>query len=828
MFESVYQVDRTTYCGRSCHDFRTSLSQLGVEFEREDEVVVLDDGTVLGIVAVDSVDLDMASDREWQVNRDTVADLYREIEHPVEIHSRKRRVDLSGYQCIRDHAVTTDHYVIIKEYPETGSLLPWEETESTSIEERIDTVVDRCRLTRNSLNAGDLSADHVIGAQLEELLQRMDIPEVSLQGRQYTVKEDSYRRVLAISKYPEERGPGLLSDVLNMDAPGFIDVIQTVEPVSDKQRKKLSRLIARMHAESLATSDPIRSSEIDRKLQDAQDLIDVEESGDERLVNATAYIVIRGDSWEQVQDTADEVTRLLRRFSVEYDEPWLETPQAVQTESPLHEDRLNRSLMMPSRSAASSFAFSTHDKIEEDGVSFGIDTRNGMPVVLDRYSWEAGHIARMGKIGSGKSYFAKLSLYRSWQAYDDLQIYIIDPKQEHGRIVNEMDGETVLLNQADLSQKETGSVTRYTVADRSQDNTDLLTQALRHVYREASEDTSKTIVLVDETHRLLSDTSGRVALGELVREGRDRNISVEMITQNASDFTRSQEGRDILKNVNCYIFMQHQDVDTGVTDFFNLSPTEAVALRRLRTGTDLPFSQAIIRGPVSTKLRIESTTDEHDLLTTEPDENLPPMTTHEETPDESDTERPNEESIQYNSQEQATDGGSTGATLVVDTDKSASAGDTGDSGSRSNGHRREQSRNEAFLELPDTCVTETENPDGDASAEAMLPDVLPGWERQTTTIDRWSVPVAEDWILATYTGPENDRYMIHVSRWQPDHVQYAIDDLFGIGQPTRFDVWTVRARFIFGVVTLDGSVDRARTLLTACPALSKQYIDPQE
>jgi hypothetical protein len=590
-------------------------SNIEAEFEVQDDVIVLDNGTVVGIVAVDSIDLDMASNRDWKVNRDTVADLYRVIEQPVEIHSRKRTTDLSGYQCIRDHAVTTDHYIVIKEYPEPESLLPWEDTDTADLETRVETVNDRCRLIRNSLNAGDLSADHVTGSRLQNTVQQLELSDVSLYNRQYIVEDRSYRRVLAIAEYSEEHGPGLLSDILNIETPGFVDVIQTIKPVSERQRKKLSRMIGRMHAESLATPDPIRSSGIDRKLQDAQNLIDVEQSGDERLVNAAAYIIVRGDSWEQVSDTAEEVTRLLRRYNIEYEEPWFETPQAVQTESPLHGDRLDQSMIMPSRSAASSFAFSTHDKIEENGVSFGIDTRNEMPVVLNRYSWEAGHITRMGKIGSGKSYFAKLSLYRSWQAYKNLHVYIIDPKQEYGSIVDAMNGETVLLDQTSLETLDTGTVTRYTVTDRSKDNTDLLTKALRHVYREASEDTTQTIVLVDETHRLLSDTTGRTALGELVREGRDRNISVEMITQNASDFTRSQEGRDILKNVNCYIFMQHQDVNTGVTDFFNLSPREAVSLRRLRTGTDLPFSEAIIRGPVNTKLRIESTADEHDLLT---------------------------------------------------------------------------------------------------------------------------------------------------------------------------------------------------------------------
>jgi len=793
--------------------FQAEQSELEDEYETHDKVAVTDNGTVIGLVEVDSVDLDMASDRDWEVNAVTVADLYKEIEQPVEIHSRKRQVDLTDCRCVKNQAVTTDHYVIVREAPDSGSLLPWKESESQSVEARIEDTVERCRMIRNSLNAGDLSANHITGNRLKRALDTLEISEPSLTNTRYTIGEDSHRRILCISSYPEERGPGVLSDILNMDSPGFIDVVQNVGPVSDKQRKKLGRLVGRMRAEVVATPDPLRGYEIDRKLADAQDLIDVEGSGDERLVNATAYIVIRGESWDTVDETTEDVKRLLRRFNIEYEEPWLETPRSIRTDSITRRDGLNRGMIMPSRSAAASFAFSTHDKIEENGISFGIDTRNSMPVVLNRFNWEGGHIVRMGKTGSGKTYFAILSLLRSWQTYNDLQIYIIDPKQEYGSLTEAVDGKTVVLDSATLSELETGSVTRYTVADRSRDNTDLLSDAIRHVYRKASEDQRKTIVLIDEAHRLLSDSNGRKALDELVREGRDRNVSVEMITQNASDFTGSQEGRNILRNVDCYLFMRHQDVQTGVSDFFNLSPKQAVELRRLRTGTDLPFSEAIVRGPVSTKLRIESTRSEHELITSESDENLEPMPenaeseTHGEQPDDSDSRVKSDGGIEVKNPDV----------------------DTGNLNTQPQARNREvHGTEDELLELPDTCITESEDPNREASAEDMLPEILPGWKRLETTTDRWKVPVAEDWILATYLGPENDRYIIHISRWQPDHVQYAIDDLFGIGQPTRFDVWTARGRFIFGVIILDGSIDRARTLLTACPALSERYIQLQE
>jgi hypothetical protein len=283
----------------------------------------------------------------------------------------------------------------------------------------------------------------------------------------------------------------------------------------------------------------------------------------------------------------------------------------------MRRNSLDQSQIMPSRSAAASFAFSTHDKIEEGGVVYGIDARNGMPVILDRYSWEAGDVVRMGKKGSGKSYSAKLGLLRALNQYSDLTVHILDPKREYGVIGDIAGGTRVLLNEVDLDTINVGNedVVRYTVRDRSHDNTQLLTDAMQHIYQQVSQDASKKIVLVDETWHLLNDPEGVKVVGKLVREGRDVNACLELITQNTTDYVRSQEGEDILKNVNCHIFFRHNEVANSVSDVFSLSQQEALELRKLGTGSDLPFSEAIIRGPVNTKLRIRSMPREHDLIT---------------------------------------------------------------------------------------------------------------------------------------------------------------------------------------------------------------------
>lgn len=579
-----------------------------IEENHGDGVVILDDGTVVGIVKVDSVDLKMASDAEWRMNRDTLGSLYKKLDYPIEIHSRKNQIDLTEYSGSPDQAVTTDHFVVTRKSPGRESRAPWKDVRSESVEERVETVADRCKEIRESLTAGDLYAEILDQEELEKIAERFHHDSIEADDK-------PYRQLLYVAKYPEQHREGLLSDVLNADVPGYVDVVQSVKPITEKEWRKLGRLVGRLKVESVATPDPIRGSEIDRMVRDAEDMIEVVSTGEEQLVRHAVYFVVRGGSKEEAYESAEELKQLLRQHQIEYQKPRFQINQVIQTESPFYEDRLDQGLLMPTRSAAGSFAFSTHDKFEYGGVVFGTDTRNSSPVILNRFQWDAGHIARMGKTGSGKTYAEKLTLLRSVQQSDELKVRILDPKPEYRPLGRTVRGKKVTLEDTDLDNIDvTNDFARFRLKENDKDQTELLVDAARYIYNEVTQDDRKTIVVVDEAHRLLKDADGRAVLGELVREGRSQNVSVELITQNASDFTRSVEGRNMLKNMSCYIFMRHQDVRTDVSEFFNLSQKESEQLRRLRTGKDLPFSEAVIRGPVNTKLRIQASGDEEEKI----------------------------------------------------------------------------------------------------------------------------------------------------------------------------------------------------------------------
>jgi len=567
--------------------------------------VFLDDDTAIGIVEVSSLDLEYASDTGKEANLRTVKQLLDEIDHEVQLYSRQQTVDLSSYtDVVRDSAVTTRHYVVVKE---SGS----------SEKQRHYRVKNRCEEIQELLNGADLQAERLTESGLRSTVKQLYPGKTRFNGNTCTVErgQNNVSRVLYVDEYPERLPLGWIAKVLNREHPGMTDVVQTIRPISDSQRSWMDRMLARIDSELSSSRKPSRQADLQHQKQDLEDMVDLD-AGEDTLVNYGVYIIARGSSEAEAKRTLESVRNVLNRFRIDSRKP-RSLSKAFKRCSIFHSSRFRKTEIVPARSAATGFCFATRDTIEKTGIVCG-NRRNGTPVVLDRFSWEAGHNTVMGKIGSGKTYWTKLMMSRSYRRTDDLEIYVVDPKKrDYGELIESLGGETYFVGN-DYSEPE-ADIVRYTVKDPSEDNTEELAETVRHVYRQAAKTDKKTLVVVDETHRIISKgdgihSRGIQAVSTLVRESRDRNIAVTLVTQNADEFTRSNEGRNILKNTDCNLFFRQRKLDSHVSDFFPLSESQKTELRKLRTGTEVGFSEAIIQGPVNTRIRVESSEEEHQLI----------------------------------------------------------------------------------------------------------------------------------------------------------------------------------------------------------------------
>jgi hypothetical protein len=356
-----------------------------------DGSIILNDDTAVGIVKVSSQELEYASRPARKANRDTVAELLDKVDYPIEIHSRQQQVDLSDYHGASGTTVTTKHYVTVK-------------ASGQSVAANHRQVKKQCTEIRELLTASDLYAEHLTGSKLNSAVKHVYFGDIHISGNTYETKygQKSVQQLLYIDEYPAELPFGWLAEVLNKETSGFVDVVQTVRPVTDPQRTRMDRTLARIKTELSASRTPSRQAKLREQQHDLEDLIDAE-AGRETLVNYGVYIVARGDTAEEAEQSLDAVRSVLNRFRVDACTP-SQLPHAVRAVSVFHTSRFDKSEIVPGHSAAAGFSFGTHDKIEPNGVKIG-QHQNQTPVILDRFSWDAGHITVMGKIGSGKTYW---------------------------------------------------------------------------------------------------------------------------------------------------------------------------------------------------------------------------------------------------------------------------------------------------------------------------------------------------------------------------------------------------------------------------------------
>lgn len=633
-------------------------------FETKRDHVSLDDGTVVGVVEVDPVSLEMMTDAEQGAVHGIYQELFETVTYPVHVYSRQRELDLTDYvETIVDHntgngtlkeaylnycreltaedLAMTRHFVVVRVEPgeirNLGSTIgvldrlpgvgdDQEGTRSDVLQAELDS---RCGEVVDALDSADVSAERLDGGDLARVVDAYTpiAPEPTA-----TWTDDGetaggeFRKTASVTEFPSSMDLGWPTRLLRTD--GTVDVVQVVSPrQASTTSKRLQRLSEKLNAEieSFLRRGYRGTNRLEGLLEDVEWMLDLLADREDQPVDYAVYVSAHDPDREACERTFEQVCNRLRTMQVGFEHPVFRTDRAVYTESPVHADRLDESALMPARSAAAGLPFGTQRTDREEGVIYGVDAGDDAPVLLDRFAWSSHSMARMGMVGSGKSYAAKLEILRARLAYPNLQVFVLDPKKEYKHLVTSLGGEMVTLDPGDEAPFDglsTGStrMVGFEVADRGQrENAEVLVDAVEGLYNATSQDRRKTLVVIDEARILMNHEEGRRVLNQFVLEGRDTNTAITLISQNASHFTHCREGREILDNMPGKVFMRHDRVPEDVVDYFDLSRREKQELHELKTGTDSPYSEALLKvsGRLDTRIRVEATDQEHVVIDTE-------------------------------------------------------------------------------------------------------------------------------------------------------------------------------------------------------------------
>lgn len=147
---------------------------------------------------------------------------------------------------------------------------------------------------------------------------------------------------------------------------------------------------------------------------------------------------------------------------------------------------------------------------------------------------------------------------------------------------------------------------------------------LDYIWTQVRENTQKRLLIVDEAWYMMKNPDSASFLVEIAKRARKYYLGVSTITQDVEDFMSQERGKEIITNSSIQILLKQSPAAIDkVAQIFNLSEGEKRLLLSAGVGQGLFFA-----GPSHVAIRVISSEDEHNLITTNPGELLARQTTN--------------------------------------------------------------------------------------------------------------------------------------------------------------------------------------------------------
>ncbi|HTH72049.1 MAG TPA: DUF87 domain-containing protein [Candidatus Pristimantibacillus sp.] len=252
-------------------------------------------------------------------------------------------------------------------------------------------------------------------------------------------------RTYYVYGYPRQLYTGWISPIINLDE--VMDLSLYVYPVEsqlvlENLRKKVTQLEAGLQID--AEKGKVRDVSKQAAIQDAEEMRDKLQVGEERFFRFGFYFTIYAGSMEELEFVSHKVESLLGQQLVFSKPASSQQEQGLNSTVPQFVDQLQIRRNMSTGAISTSFPFTSADLTQDGGILYGINMHNSGLVIFDRFSLENGNSVVFAKSGAGKSFTVKLEALRSMMM--GTEILIIDPENEYEKMCDAVGGAYVHLS----------------------------------------------------------------------------------------------------------------------------------------------------------------------------------------------------------------------------------------------------------------------------------------------------------------------------------------------------------------------------------------------
>ncbi len=313
----------------------------------------------------------------------------------------------------------------------------------------------------------------------------------------FQVNEQFGRVIMAVG-YPRTIREGWLDSIISSE--GNFDMSIHVKPSHiETVMSQLNQELVKQEADMMAAQmKGIVNPSLKIQHDDTMRVLEKLQKGEEKLFNIALYIGAKAYDKEKLELLTKKILSELNSIMVIPKIPFLRMVEGAKSVYPIQEDKLNANRNIPSDALAACFPFTTaYLNLDSDGILFGLNKNNNIPIILDPFKFANYNGLILGTSGGGKSVTAKLFILRN--LLRGVKTIIIDPQGEYAELTQKHGGQLIeihresetIINPFDLMSADLGEKTislmdlfKIMCGELTEVQKNILDKAVHKVYQE--------------------------------------------------------------------------------------------------------------------------------------------------------------------------------------------------------------------------------------------------------------------------------------------------------------------------------------------------------
>lgn len=324
--------------------------------------------------------------------------------------------------------------------------------------ENIKSVLEEIEQEQENVDDGNIQTGILNDEEDRTPVARMSVGpnKVEEEEDHITIRNDSnekiYSRTLIVSSYPDRVNYGWLDKLFSSGLETKGADVRTIYHIWPRDT---STMMQKLNTQATRLTSTIRQKQKEGKINTIEEeqkrskinkLRSRLSKGSTNIYDFALYVQVTAKNKEALNDGTEEVKQLFAQSNARLSPLIDRQKDAFRTGAPLGQDRIRKTQIMDKRSLGTTFPFIEPTRVQATGVLLGFHHTTSSPVIVDRFELSGHNALISGKIGSGKSYLAKLMMWRRLMMDPETELMIVDPVGGFGDMVEAIGGQVIEID----------------------------------------------------------------------------------------------------------------------------------------------------------------------------------------------------------------------------------------------------------------------------------------------------------------------------------------------------------------------------------------------